>query len=87
METFIESAEYARFIMPTADELKEEKRLLSLSETEKQLENLRNAYLDGKISKDRYEDGIGCELFHALDAGKITQEEDNALYEKFKLAN
>lgn len=82
------SAEYARFIMPTAAELEEERRFASLSETEKELQTLRLQMLEGKIprysdnigNRTCYEDAVGCTLFWAVESKKITQEESNRLY-------
>ena len=85
-ENFIDSPEYAKFIMPTADELKEELRWSKLSRVEKQLELLRNDYYNGKIDVDRYIDAIDCELFYAVESNEITDEKRNELFDKFKPA-
>lgn len=85
-ENFIDSPEYAKFIMPTADELNEELRWSKLSRVEKQLEMLRNDYYDGKVDRDRYIDAIDCELFYAVDRNEITDEKRDELFNKFKPA-
>lgn len=90
------SDEYAKFIMPTAEELAEERYISSLSSTEEELYFLRLDMLDGKIFKmddERYksldgihtcyEDAISFIIFNAVESGKITEEEGNCLYDKY----
>lgn len=85
------SEEYARFIMPTVEELEEERNIASMSETEQELYYLYNQMLDGKIQRYSentgnhtcYEDAVGCTLFWAVQGNKITEEESDRLYEKY----
>ena len=84
-------AEYARFIMPTAAELVEERRIADMSKTERELHELRVQMLDGKVprlsdhisGRTCYEDAVGCTLFWAVEWGEITQEESDRLYSQY----
>ena len=84
-------AEYARFIMPTAAELAEERRIADMSRTEQELHELRVQMLDGKLprlsdhigGRTCYEDAVDCTLFWAVEGGEITQEESDRLYSKY----
>ena len=85
------SSEYARFIMPTAAELAEERRIADMSRTEQELYELRVQMLDGKLprlsdhigGRTCYEDAVDCTLFWAVEGGEITQEESDRLYSKY----
>lgn len=75
--------DYAAFIMPTVDVLKEERYISELSIPEKNLYFIRQDYLNGKIDRERYEEGIACSLFYDEQDGRITVEESNRLYKKY----
>ena len=87
------SDRYAHFLFPTASELAEEERWSRLSDTEKELELVRDDMLEGKIERYSenyvdngslcYEDTIDCILWHAVDDGKISEEEWKRLYMRF----
>ena len=88
----MDSIEYMNFIMPTAEQLKEEEWFCSLSKTEQQLVVLRSEMMDGKIPRydesdssphTCYEDVIGSTLFWARERGEITEEESDRLYKKY----
>ncbi len=81
------------FVMPTADDLKLERYIASLSKTEKQLYFIKENMLDGKIFRMNderhdprhtcYEDAVGFTLFCAVESGEISEEESDRLYEKY----
>ncbi len=81
--------DYSRFIMPTTAELKEERRISEMSDTEKELYFIRQDMLNGRIfrmlderydgKRTCYEDAIDCVLFWARERGEITEEEDKRL--------
>lgn len=81
---FTFSDRYTRFIMPTADELREEKYVESLSDTERELYYLRKDMINGKLPhSSNYEDAVDMILFYASEAGKITDDEYRRLEEKY----
>lgn len=85
--------DYEAFIMPTAEELREEIRYSDMSETEKQLAAIRLDLLNGKVKRfddpdydnkyTCYEDAINCVLFWDEQRGKITVEERERLYKRY----
>lgn len=83
MEDFTFSAEYARFIMPSIEELEEERYVASLSRVERELYYVRQDYLDGKIDRDRYEGAVECSLWWAANNKEISDHEYERLYKKY----
>ena len=89
----MDSLEYDKFIMPTAEELREEIRYSNMSETEKQLAAIKLDLLNGQVKRfddpdydnryTCYEDAIGCVLFWDEENGKITAEERKVLEKRY----
>lgn len=86
MEDFTFSAEYARFIMPTEEELWEDRMIYQMSDTERELYYLRKDMRDGKINRIRYQEAVECSLWWAVEDKKITKKECDRLYKHYGLS-
>ena len=77
------SEKYGKFVMPSAEQIKKENYIASLSATERELYMLREQKLNGDISSADYQDAIDCVLFWALENNEITEEDNEYLYKKY----
>ena len=54
-----------------------------MSTTEKEIYNLHNSYLAGKLTREEYEEAVSCVLFWVSQGNKITPEEYALLGKKY----
>ena len=75
----VDSPEYARFIMPTTEELAYEEWFSRLPKEEQQLEILHNEFILGKCTWEQYELAVDMELFYS----DLPDERQMELYHRY----
>ena len=79
----MDDVRYAQWIMPTEEEIREEREFWKLSETEKEIREVQRDFQNGKIDRDRYEAAVDCILYWDAEDGKITPEERENLERRY----